>query len=293
MQESRCVLSPHQSPCSPRSHHSLVMLFTVPFLNNAVLAVGDFVIVKWCSRTTGDSIAVFLVGGIQEVQSSTVKVTWWLTLDELREEGYSETPLPPALSDYSNLLKCQIKEVCKFHSEMVEININGIVDIAFLFHADTPREGVHQLCRYDKVLLHTLPVSTWWWIVVYQQSYSSTFICQYNWKFTIKDVVFYVGSETQCGKNVWWHKAVPILQKDGTNEMLSWILAFFCFAMTNSGAVILNYHRKYTEKKPLLWFIFNEFIVSQIFTTDSFRYRHNNELGKKSVWTYLWHRLPK
>jgi len=64
-------------------------------------------------------------------------VTWWLTLDELGDEGYSETPPPPALSDYSNLLKCQIKEVCELRSEMVEINTNNIVDIAFIFHADT------------------------------------------------------------------------------------------------------------------------------------------------------------
>jgi hypothetical protein len=64
-------------------------------------------------------------------------VTWWLTLDELREEGYSETPPPPALSDYSNLLKCQIKEVCELHSAMVETKINDIIDIAFIFHADT------------------------------------------------------------------------------------------------------------------------------------------------------------
>ncbi len=48
-----------------------------------------------------------------------------------------EIPPPVALSDYSNLLKCQIKEVCGLYSEMGEIHYNDIFDISFVFHADT------------------------------------------------------------------------------------------------------------------------------------------------------------
>ncbi len=115
------------------------MLITVPTLNYAVITVGDFVIsTRRCYRgAIGDSSAVRSVALVQEVQSSAVKVTWWLTLDELRYEGYLETLPPPALNDYSNLLKWRIKEVCELHSEMAVINTNDIVDIAFIFQADT------------------------------------------------------------------------------------------------------------------------------------------------------------
>jgi hypothetical protein len=68
------------------------MLITVPSLNYAVITIGNFVVAKRCNRQTEDS--------------SAVKVTCRLTLEELQKEGYLELPPPPVLNGYSNLLKC-------------------------------------------------------------------------------------------------------------------------------------------------------------------------------------------
>jgi hypothetical protein len=106
------------------------MIIIVPSLNGAVMTVGDFVIAKRCQSSS----VVRSVCVIREVQQSALRVTWYLTLEELSQEGYLELPQPPSLEENSNLLKCRLKEVCETYSESGSlISVNDVVDIAFVF----------------------------------------------------------------------------------------------------------------------------------------------------------------
>jgi hypothetical protein len=226
------------------------MLITVPTLNYAVITVGDFVISKrrCCRGAIGDSSAVRSVALVQEVQSSAVKVTWWLTLDKLRNEGYLETPPPPAMNDYSNLLKCRSKEVCELRSEMAAINTNGIVDIAFIFHADTLEKEFINCAGMNRVYFTCYqyqPDGRLSYINRHAHSpFSLTTIESFPsrmWHF-ILDVKHNV--EKMFNDTKQYHSCKKMVQMKCSLE--SW--HFFCFLMTNSGAVVVNYHQCYTER---------------------------------------------
>jgi hypothetical protein len=106
------------------------MMIHIPFFNT-VLSMGDFLI----ARKTFGQCNVCLVKGITD--QNQVQVTWWVTLDELKYNG-TVVAIPSLPMDiYSNLVKCRVKEVVEDCASIDTINVSEIIDVAFVFHANT------------------------------------------------------------------------------------------------------------------------------------------------------------
>jgi hypothetical protein len=105
------------------------MLLHIP-LFNAVAAVGDFLLALRSRDAVLPSVCV-----IRDVVTyNTIRVTWWLTLEELSVLNV-EAPPPLPFPSYGNLLKCRIKEVVEDCSTNSVINVCDVRDVAFVFHA--------------------------------------------------------------------------------------------------------------------------------------------------------------
>jgi hypothetical protein len=99
---------------------------------NAVMTIGDFLI----AARDGNASAIGVCIICEVILPSNVKVTWWLTCQELEGRRVVRVPTPPHISDYSNLLKCRLNEVFEDCIGVSVISINDVHDIAFVFHLD-------------------------------------------------------------------------------------------------------------------------------------------------------------
>jgi len=62
---------------------------------------------------------------------------WWLTLDELYCNGTVVAIPSLPLDVCSNLVKSRVKEVVEDCASIDTINVGDIIDVAFVFHANT------------------------------------------------------------------------------------------------------------------------------------------------------------
>jgi hypothetical protein len=221
------------------------MIAIAPSLNGAIMTVGDFVI---ANRRQGSSV-VRSVCVIREVEQPAVQVSWYLTPEELRKEGYLELPNPLSVEDYGNLVKCRVKEVCEICSvSSASISVNDVVDLAFVFHADTlekeyvncagmirvfftryrcQRDGrlvlvtEHAHAPFSRYAMESFPSRIWFFIL--------------DVKHTVEKM-FSDTRQYQCCRKMEQLKC----------SLECWL--FFCFVMNNSGAVVVHFNRRYTEK---------------------------------------------
>jgi len=74
---------------------------------------------------------------MQEVVSpEDVRVSWWLTRKEMESQGIVDLPPPVSSDAFTNLIKCQIKEVIEDFSTVSQITVFHVLDLAFVFHAN-------------------------------------------------------------------------------------------------------------------------------------------------------------
>jgi hypothetical protein len=97
------------------------MLIRIPSLN-CVITLGDFLL----AARSRDSILQSVCIVCDIIFPSQLKVTWWLSREELITQGNVEIPPPLGIDTYSNLLKCRIKEVIKDCSTLALINVFDI-----------------------------------------------------------------------------------------------------------------------------------------------------------------------
>ncbi len=110
------------------SYHDLQawVICTGSFFFVKVAAVGDLLLTVRSRDAVHPTVCV-----ISEVVAyNTIRVTWWLTLEEL---SVLNVEAPPALNflSYSNLLKCRLKEVVEDCSTVGVINGCDIQDVSF------------------------------------------------------------------------------------------------------------------------------------------------------------------
>jgi len=65
-----------------------------------------------------------------------VRVSWWLTRKEMESQGIVDLPPPVSSDAFTNLIKCQIKEVIEDFSTVSQITVFHVLDLAFVFHAN-------------------------------------------------------------------------------------------------------------------------------------------------------------
>jgi hypothetical protein len=157
----------------------MVMVIHIP-LFNTVVSIGDFLF----ARRTSVQSNVCLVKGIADCNQVLVK--WWLTIDEL---NIAIPSLP--LDKYKNLVKCRVKEVVEDCTTMETINVCNIIDVAFVFHANT-LEKEYVNCAGMTGFLHSLSAYKWW-IVSNRSLPPSPLFVNFCSKLSLSIVVLYFG----------------------------------------------------------------------------------------------------
>jgi hypothetical protein len=214
------------------------MLFRIP-LFNAVAAVGDFLLVVRSRDADYPSVCV-----IREVACNEIRVTWWLTLEELSELNIKAPP-PLPFTSYGNVLKCRLKEVVEDCSTIGAINACDVRDIAFVFHVKENdfvncagmsrvfytryrlQNGVLSAIDYNlflpfsRVCVESYPSRLWYFILVVK---------------SVVDKLFHDPKQYQSCKKM----AVMACSFE------CWTYLCFCFA--NSDAAFFSLTRNHTEK---------------------------------------------
>jgi len=113
----------------------------IPHLN-AVMMIGDFLIAARDGNAS--TIGVYIIRKV--ILPSNVKVTWWLTHQELEGGRVVRVPAPPNISEYSNLLQCQLNEVFEDCVSVRVISVDDIHDIAFVFHPNVLEKNLFVNC---------------------------------------------------------------------------------------------------------------------------------------------------
>jgi hypothetical protein len=108
------------------------MLITIPSLN-CVITLGDFLLAVRGNNALYPSVCL-----VREViHPCHLRVSWWLTRDELERQGNLHIPPPVGVEANSNLFKCRVKEAFEDCRTLALINVRDVKDLAFVFHADT------------------------------------------------------------------------------------------------------------------------------------------------------------
>jgi hypothetical protein len=133
-------------------------------------------------------------------------------------------------------------------SEMVLINTDDM-DIAFVFHADTLEKEFFTCAGMTRVYFTRYkyqPYSRLLYINHHNHSPLSLTTMESfpsrMWYFILE---VKLNVEKMFNNTKQYQSCKKMVQMKGSLE--SWF--FFCFVMTNFGAVIVNYNRCYTEKK--------------------------------------------
>jgi hypothetical protein len=228
---------------SNTNNSSAGMLIAVPSLNFAVVTVGNFLLAKRSPSAPRGSVCL-----IREVRAASIKVSWWLTIEELSNEGYMRLPPPLALTDYDNVLKCRIKEVCEMCSELCDISINDITDIAFVFHVDTLQRDFMNCAGMSRVYFTRYRCRRDGTLSYFHGQMHSPFSMSTIESFPSRMWFFIMDVKANVEKMLNDTKQYQSCRKMVTMKcsLESWL--FFCFMMTNSGAVIVNFNRRCTEK---------------------------------------------
>lgn len=128
-----------------------MVFIKVPSLN-CVVTTGDFLL---ASRGTGDGARRSVCVIREVVAPQHVKVSWWLTREELESQGIVGTPSPVSNDGFINLVKCQVKEVFELAST-VTLHVCYIVDLAFVFHAVTLEKQFLNCAGMERVFLSVI-----------------------------------------------------------------------------------------------------------------------------------------
>jgi hypothetical protein len=123
-QNSACSLNP--------AFLSISMAFIkIPSLN-CIVTSGDFLL----ARRTADHLCPSVCVMQEVVSPEDVRVSWWLTREEMESQGIVDLPPPVSSDAFTNLIKCQIKEVIEDFSTVSQITVFHVLDLAFVFHAN-------------------------------------------------------------------------------------------------------------------------------------------------------------
>jgi hypothetical protein len=98
-QISACLLYPAFSLIS-------MAFIKIPSLN-CIVTSGDFLL----ARRTADCLCPSVCVKQEVVSPEDVRVSWWLTRKEMESQGIADLPPPVSGDAFTNLVKCQIKEV--------------------------------------------------------------------------------------------------------------------------------------------------------------------------------------
>jgi hypothetical protein len=99
---------------------------------SCVVTSGDFLLARRTADGLHPSVCV-----MQEVAApEDVRVSWWLTREEMESQGVVDLPPPVSGDTFMNLVKCQIKEVIGDFYNAAQIAAFHVLDLVFVFHAD-------------------------------------------------------------------------------------------------------------------------------------------------------------
>lgn len=218
------------------------MLIQIP-LFNAIVTVGDFLLAVRSGDATTPSVCV-----VRDVENNGLRVTWWLTWEELVSQGNIEVSPPLHVDLYGNLLKCRMMEVVEDCSTVSLINVCDVRDLAFVFHANTLEEEFincagmtrvyytrYRLCMngslavidnrfhlpFSKVCVESYPSRIWYFILEVKSNVEKLLNDSKQFQPCKKMVLM------ACSLECW---------------------QYLLFTMSNCGAIYFTFQRNHTDK---------------------------------------------
>ncbi len=219
-----------------------MVFIKVPSLN-CVVTTGDFLL---ASRGTGDGARRSVCVIREVVAPQHVKVSWWLTREELESQGIVGTPSPVSNDGFINLVKCQVKEVFELAST-VTLHVCYIVDLAFVFHAVTLEKQFLNCAGMERVFFIRYRFQDNRFSVV-QVHQHSPFSKAYAESYPSRMWHFVIEVKYTMEKMLNDPKQYQPCRKMATLKCSLECWQYFCHCMLNSNASYVNFLRKHTEK---------------------------------------------
>ena len=218
------------------------MFVRIPSLNASITVV-DFLLATRIPDAVGDTVCVVH----EVVPPNEIRVTWWLTHEEMMEDKHLSMPAPLSIDSYSNVLRCHIKEVFEDCTTSSAVSIVDVKDVAFVFHPDTLEKhhvSCHGMIRVYFTCFHLNQDSTFSYVNIHNHYPFSSVCCE---SYPSRIWFFILEVKGNLEKVLNDAKQFQPCRKMTMMKCSLECWYYFCLCMMNSGATFFHFSRNHTD----------------------------------------------